>query len=157
MTGEKKNKPVMIAPSLLAADFGRLAEEAKKVEQAGADMIHLDIMDGHFVPNITFGADLVEAVRKAVKLPLDVHLMLENPEQHIARFAGAGADIITVHLEAGYHIHRNVHAIKDLKVKAGISLNPHTPTFLIGEILDDIDLLGKPGAKGLRIARRIGV
>ena len=132
---------VMIAPSILSADFGYIAEEIVKVEKAGADLIHLDVMDGHFVPNITFGPGLVKAVRKATKLPLDVHLMIENPERYIMEFAKAGADIITVHYETCNHLHRTINSIKELGIKAGVSLNPHTPPFLIDEILSEIDLI----------------
>ncbi|MCD6161731.1 MAG: ribulose-phosphate 3-epimerase [candidate division Zixibacteria bacterium] len=136
-----KSGKVMIAPSALAADFGYLAEEIAKVEKAGADLIHLDVMDGHFVSNITFGPGLVKAVRKTTKLPLDVHLMIENPERYIPEFAKAGANIITVHFETCNHLHRTIYSIKELGIKAGVSLNPHTPPFLIDEILNDIDLI----------------
>lgn len=132
---------VMIAPSILSADFNRLAEEIDKIEKAGADLIHLDVMDGHFVPNITFGPGLVESVHKITNLPLDVHLMITNPELYIPRFVEAGADYITVHVEASTHLHRNIYAIKNLGVKAGVCLNPHTPLFMVNEILEDIDLL----------------
>ena len=132
---------VMIAPSILAADFGYIVAEIAKVEKAGADLIHLDVMDGHFVPNITFGPGLVKAVRKATKLPLDVHLMIENPERYITEFAKAGADIITVHYETCNHLHRIINSIKELGIKAGVSLNPHTPPFLIDEVLGETDLI----------------
>ena len=160
---------VKIAPSVLSADFARLADSIKAVEQAGADLIHLDIMDGHFVPNITFGPGVVEAVRKATKLPLDVHLMISDPVLFIPRFAEAGADYLTVHLESGPHLHRNIQAIKKLNIKAGVSLNPHTSIIQITEILGDIDLLllmsVNPGFGGqqfiertlekIRVARRL--
>ncbi len=130
-----------IAPSILSADFGRLSEEVKAVEKAGADWIHVDVMDGHFVPNITIGPLVVEAVRKATSLPLDVHLMIENADRYIKDFADAGADIITVHVEACPHLHRTIQIIKDLKVKAGVVLNPATPLFTLDEILGEIDLV----------------
>ena len=136
----KKPRKIMVAPSILSADFTRLAEEIAKVEEAGADLIHLDVMDGHFVPNITFGPDMVKAIRKITKLPLDVHLMISNPELYISRFIEAGADIVTIHIEAGTHLHRNIYAIKNLDVKAGVSLNPHSPPFLLDEVTADIDL-----------------
>jgi ribulose-phosphate 3-epimerase len=160
---------VKIAPSVLSADFAHLADSIKAVEQAGADMIHLDIMDGHFVPNITFGPGVVEAIRKVTKLPLDVHLMISDPVLFIPRFAEAGADYLTVHLESGPHLHRNIQAIKKLNIKAGVSLNPHTSIIQITEILGDIDLLllmsVNPGFGGqqfiertlekIRVARRL--
>lgn len=136
-----KNKKIRVAPSLLSADFGNLAFEVERVEAAGADMLHLDIMDGHFVPNITFGPDVVRAVRKIAKLPLDVHLMIENPDRFISRFAGAGADILTVHLEACKHLHRTVGAIKEAGIKAGVSLNPHNPPLLLSQVIGEIDLV----------------
>ena len=132
---------VKIAPSILAADFARLGEQVAEAEAAGADYIHIDVMDGHFVPNITVGPLVVEAVRRATKLPLDVHLMIEAPERYSARFAEAGADIITVHVEACPHLHRLVQQIKGLGVKAGVSLNPATPLSSLEEILGDVDLV----------------
>lgn len=132
---------IKIAPSILSADFGRLSEEVKAVEKAGADWIHVDVMDGHFVPNITIGPLVVEAVRKATSLPLDVHLMIENADNYIKEFVDAGADIITVHVEACPHLHRTIQIIKDLKVKAGVVLNPATPLFTLDEILGEIDLV----------------
>lgn len=130
-----------IAPSILSADFARLGEELKKIEDAGADWIHIDVMDGHFVPNITVGPLVVEAVKKATSLPLDVHLMIERPEDYISAFAGAGADIITVHVEACTHLHRAIQQIKEAGKKAGVSLNPSTPLVMADCILEDIDLL----------------
>lgn len=132
---------IKIAPSILSADFSRLGEEVKAVEKAGADWIHIDVMDGHFVPNITIGPLVVEAVRKSTKLPLDVHLMIENADRYIKEFADAGADIITVHVEACPHLHRTIQLIKDLKVKAGVVLNPATPLFTLDEILSEVDLV----------------
>ena len=134
--GDKK-----IAPSILSADFSRLGEEIRRVEEAGADWIHIDVMDGAFVPNITVGPFILEAVRKVTALPLDVHLMIERPEQYISEFADAGADIITVHFEACIHLHRTIQAIKEKGKKAGVSVNPATPLVSIKYVLDDIDLL----------------
>lgn len=130
-----------IAPSILSADFSRLGEEVKAVENAGADYIHIDVMDGHFVPNITIGPPVVAAIRKVTKLPLDVHLMIETPDRYIADFAKAGSDIITVHAEACVHLHRTVGFIKEQGVKAGVSLNPSTPLSLLDHILGDVDLV----------------
>ena len=132
---------VLIAPSILSADGSRLYEEITAVEKAGADWIHIDIMDGHFVPNITIGPAIISALRKTTKLPFDVHLMIENPENYIESFANAGADIITVHVEAASHHHRTIDMIKKAGKKAGVSLNPATPLTQIEEILSDIDLL----------------
>lgn len=131
----------LIAPSILSADFGRLGEEIRLAEQAGVDMIHIDVMDGHFVPNITIGPLIVEAVRKATKLPLDVHLMITNPEKYISDFIKAGADILTVHAETCVHLHRTVWQIKEQGIKVGVSLNPATPLNTAEEIMQDIDLL----------------
>ena len=130
-----------ISPSILSADFSRLGEELKRVEDAGADWIHIDVMDGHFVPNITVGPFILEAVRRVTSLPLDVHLMIERPDQYINEFADAGADIITVHVEACTHLHRTIQAIKEKGKKAGVSLNPATPLVLVEDILNNIDLL----------------
>ena len=130
-----------ISPSILSADFSRLGEEVKRVEDAGADWIHIDVMDGHFVPNITVGPFILEAVRRVTSLPLDVHLMIERPDQYINEFSDAGADIITVHVEVCPHLHRTIQAIKEKGKKAGVSLNPATPLVLVEDILNDIDLL----------------
>jgi ribulose-phosphate 3-epimerase len=132
---------IKIAPSILSADFARLGEQVAEAEAAGADYIHIDVMDGHFVPNITVGPLVVEAVRRVTKLPLDVHLMIEAPERYLARFARAGADIITVQVEACLHLHRAVQQIKELGVKPGISLNPATPLSSLEEILEYVDLI----------------
>jgi len=130
-----------IAPSILSADFCRLGEEVRTVEAAGADYIHLDVMDGHFVPNITIGPLVVEAVRKITTLPLDVHLMIENPDRYIPDFAAAGADIIVVHAEASIHLHRIIQLIKSLGKKAGVSLNPATPLNVLDHVLADLDMV----------------
>ncbi len=130
-----------IAPSILAADLTRLGEEIAAVEAAGADMIHVDVMDGHYVPNLSFGPMVVEALRRVTKLPLDVHLMISNADQFLKPFADAGADTLTVHLEACTHIHRTLHAIRELGIQAGLALNPGTPVDLASEIIADIDLL----------------
>lgn len=130
-----------IAPSILSADFTKLGEEIKEVEAAGADYIHIDIMDGHFVPNITMGPLIVDAVKKVTNLPLDVHLMIEHPERYIHEFAQAGADFITIHVEADKHIHRTLQEIKKLGVKTGVVLNPATPVSAIENILEEIDMV----------------
>lgn len=130
-----------IAPSILSADFSRLGEEILAVEAAGADWIHIDVMDGHFVPNITIGPGPVKSLRKITKLPFDVHLMIENPEQYIDSFADAGSDVITVHVEAARHLHRLIAQIKERGIKAGVSLNPATPLVEVEPILGDIDVL----------------
>jgi ribulose-phosphate 3-epimerase len=131
----------IIAPSILSADFSVLGEEIAAVEAAGANWIHIDVMDGHFVPNITMGPGVVKSLRKMTVLPFDVHLMIENPEQYIQPFAEAGSDRITVHMEALIHLHRTVSQIKELGLKAGVSLNPATPLSFVESILTDIDLL----------------
>ncbi len=130
-----------IAPSILSADFSRLGEEIKAVEKAGADLIHVDIMDGHYVPNLTIGPGVVSSLRKTTPLPFDVHLMIEDPDRYIDVFADAGSNILTVHAEAVVHLHRTVHYIKGKGIRAGVSLNPSTPLSCIEEILPDIDLL----------------
>ncbi|PNU21841.1 ribulose-phosphate 3-epimerase [Geothermobacter hydrogeniphilus] len=132
---------VKIAPSILSADFGRLAEEIQAVAAAGADYIHVDVMDGHFVPNITIGPLVTVAARQATELPVDVHLMIENPDLYIPEFAKAGADIITVHQEAVAHLHRTVQLIRSLGKKAGVSINPATPVSSLDVILEDLDLV----------------
>ena len=132
---------IKIAPSILAADFSKLAEEVKEVEAAGAELIHIDVMDGHFVPNITMGAIAVEALRPVTTLPLDVHLMIENPDAYIEQFAKAGADYITVHVEACRHLHRTLQLIRSTGVKSGVVLNPHTPVESILHVLDEVDLV----------------
>ena len=137
----QENPEVIIAPSILSADFGRLNDEIKAVEQAGADWIHVDVMDGHFVPNITIGPAVVESVRKATELPLDVHLMIENADKYIGEFISAGADIITVHVEACPHLNRTIQLIKDQDKMSGVVLNPATPLSSLEEILHEIDMV----------------
>lgn len=132
---------IKIAPSILSADFARLGDEIRAIEAGGADYVHIDVMDGHFVPNITIGPLIVEAVRKVTDMPLDVHLMIENPDQYIPDFAKAGADIITVHYEAVPHLHRTVQLIHSLGKKAGVSLNPATPVSSLEVILEELDLV----------------
>lgn len=134
-------QPIKLAPSILSADFGRLGEQISQVVQGGADYIHVDIMDGHFVPNITFGPLLVEAIRPYTTLPLDVHLMIEDPDKFIPEFARAGGDILTVHVEACKHLHRTIQLIKGLGCKAGVALNPGTPLDAMNEVISDVDLV----------------
>ena len=130
-----------IAPSILSADFSRLGEEILAVEDAGADLIHVDVMDGHFVPNITIGPPVVASIKKTARVPLDVHLMIEAPDRYIRSFADAGSDIITVHAEATIHLHRVIHLIRETGARAGVALNPATPLAGIEQIVGDIDLL----------------
>jgi ribulose-phosphate 3-epimerase len=132
---------IKIAPSILSANFARLEEEIKDVERGGADYIHVDVMDGHFVPNITIGPLIVDAIRPVTSLPLDVHLMIENPDQYIGAFAKAGADLLSVHVEACHHLHRTIQQIKSEGIKAGVVLNPHTPTSMIENVIEDVDLV----------------
>jgi ribulose-phosphate 3-epimerase len=134
-------KPTRIAPSILSADFSRLGEEVRAITDAGADYIHVDVMDGHFVPNITIGPGVVEALKPFSPLPFDVHLMISPVDPYVQAFVDAGADIITAHAEAGPHLHRTVQLIKSLGVKAGVSLNPATPAAAIDAVLGDIDLV----------------
>lgn len=132
---------VRISPSLLSADFARLADEVAKAEAGGADLIHVDVMDGHFVPNITIGVPVVKALRKIAKVPLDVHLMISEPDRYIDAFAEAGASILTVHAEAATHLHRTLTRIRQLGVKAGLALNPATPIHHAADVSTNIDLL----------------
>ncbi len=132
---------VWIAPSILSADFGQLRAEVQAAEQAGADWIHVDVMDGRFVPNITLGPAIVRAVRLATQLPVDVHLMIVEPERYLEDFVGAGADLVSVHVEASPHLHRTVHRIRELGAKAGVVLNPHTPAQSIECVLESLDLV----------------
>jgi ribulose-phosphate 3-epimerase len=136
-----QGKYIKIAPSILSADFLRLGQQITEVDKAGADYIHIDVMDGHFVPNITIGVPIVQAIRSCTKLPLDVHLMISNPSDFIKQFAGAGASIITVHIECVPHLNRIVEKIKNSGVKAGIALNPSTPLMLAEEVISLVDLI----------------
>jgi ribulose-phosphate 3-epimerase len=130
-----------IAPSILSADFSKLGEEILDVERGGADLIHIDVMDGHFVPNITIGPLVVGAIRPHTQLPLDVHLMIENPDRYIPDFVKQGADLITVHQEACPHLHRTIHLIKELGAKSSVALNPATPIQMLEHILEDVDMI----------------
>ena len=130
-----------ISPSILSADFSRLGEEIQAVAAGGADYIHIDVMDGHFVPNITVGPLIVEAARRATGLPLDVHLMIENPDRYIKAFADAGSGILTVHAETGYHLQRTLRAIRDAGMRPAVALNPATPLSAVEYVLDDIDMI----------------
>jgi ribulose-phosphate 3-epimerase len=131
----------IIAPSILAADFARLGEEARAVEAAGADWLHVDVMDGHFVPNITIGPDIVKALRREVSIPMDVHLMIAPVDPYLEAFRAAGADVITIHPEAGPHLDRSLKRIRELGAKAGVAFNPSTPPDVIEWMLDDVDLV----------------
>ena len=157
-TGRKVPRRIEIVPSILSADIGRLAEQVKEAEAAGADRIQVDVMDGHFVPNLTFGPMVVEAVRRATKLPIEAHLMIENPELFIEAFAKAGATLIEVQVESTTSLYRTVQAIKDLGAKAGIAINPATPLEDLREILPYIDLVNvmtvEPGFGGQKFIAR---
>lgn len=132
---------IKIAPSILSADFARLKDEIEVVEQGGADVLHVDVMDGHFVPNLTIGPPVLRSIRKYTKLPFDVHLMMTNPDDFIEQFSESGANYLTVHVEACHHLHRSLSEIKKLGMKAGVSLNPATPLHALDEILEEVDLV----------------
>lgn len=136
-----KTRPLLLAPSILAADFARLGDEVRAIDAAGADYIHIDVMDGHFVPNISFGTPIMDAIRGVTKKPFDVHLMIAPVDPYLESFARAGADIITVHAEAGPHLDRSLQAIRALGKKAGVSLNPATPASVLKHVLDRLDLI----------------
>jgi ribulose-phosphate 3-epimerase len=136
-----KTRPLLIAPSILAADFARLGEEVRAIDAAGADYIHIDVMDGHFVPNISFGTPIMESIRSVTKKPFDVHLMIAPVDPYLESFAKAGADIITVHAEAGPHLDRSLQAIRAMGKKAGVSLNPATPASVLKHVMDQLDLI----------------
>jgi len=153
------SRSVLIAPSILSADFGRLADEVRAVEQAGADYIHVDVMDGRFVPNITLGPVVVEAVRRATQLPLDVHLMIVEPEKYVEAFAAAGANLISIHVEASPHLHRTLHQIREAGARPAAVLNPSTPVDMVEDVLDDLDMVllmsVNPGFGGQRFIPRV--
>lgn len=134
-------RPIRIAPSILSADFSRLGDEVKAIVDGGADYIHIDVMDGHFVPNISFGAVVMKSIRKLTDKPFDTHLMIAPTDAYLGEFAAAGADIITIHAEAGPHLHRSLQAIRALGKKAGVALNPATPVSAIQHVIDDVDLV----------------
>ncbi len=155
----RKLRPLKILPSILSADFSRLGEDVRAVMEAGGDMVHVDIMDGHFVPNITFGPDVMRAIRPVTDKPFDVHLMISPVDPYLKAFADAGADVISVHAEAGPHVHRTLQSIRALGKKAGIVINPGTPESVVEPVLDDIDMVlfmtVNPGFGGQKFLRRV--
>jgi len=153
-----KNNKIYIAPSILSADFLRLEEQVRLVTENGASFIHIDVMDGHFVPNLTFGHNMVKNLKRFVKIPLDAHLMISNPDQYIEEYAKAGANILTVHQEACTHLHRTIQSIHQNGMKAGVSLNPATPVHTLEDIIDELDLIlimtVNPGFGGQKFIRQ---